>query len=785
MTQNKQLGKTIQQILNNTNYTTPQKATATQLHNSIASTVLSSVKDRWDNSENKKLNGRRASYLSAEFLMGRLVFNNLLCLEVLDEVDQQLTHLGTSLDKLEEIEDAALGNGGLGRLAACFLDSAVTVGVPLDGYGIRYKYGIFKQDIIDGFQVEEADDWTKHGDPWSIRKEDEAVKVVFADQTVLAVPYDMPIFGYGAEDIGTLRLWQAEPLKPFDFALFNDQKYDKSVEEKNRAEDISRVLYPNDDQDSGKILRLKQQYFFTSASIQDLIRKFEKTHGSNYQDFPKYNTIQLNDTHPAIGIPELIRILTEEKGLDFSTASQIAKEVFNYTNHTVMAEALESWNVEMIESLLPQVMGIIRQMDDELTSTLLSEGVNKDTLKTMSIIQGNQVHMAEMSVYYSGKVNGVAAIHSQIIKNTIFNDWYKIYPDRFINMTNGVTQRRWLALCNPELSSLFTRLLGSSGWITDLSQLSKLEKYADDEEILKEFLSIKKVKREQLAEFLQEEKQITINPDSIFDTQIKRLHEYKRQLLNILTILALYFEIKDGTLTDFTPTTFLFGAKSAPGYRRAKGIIKLINEVSKLIANDPLVSKYIQVEFVPNYNVTAAEFLIAASDVSEQISTAGTEASGTGNMKFMMNGAVTLGTYDGANVEIVGEAGRENNYIFGATVEELAELRPNYDPMKIYESDPLIKRSLDALIDGTLSDNGTGLFQELHSTLIRPTGYSTADQYFLLHDFNDYLETRKRVNRDYNQSMDFARKCWLNICRSGKFSSDRTISQYGKEIWMV
>lgn len=781
----KQLGDTIQQILDTVSYTTPQEATAAQLHQSVATTVIAGAMDRWQAAEEKKMKGRRASYLSAEFLMGRLVYNNLLCLGVLEEVDQELERLGTSLDKLEEIEDAALGNGGLGRLAACFLDSAVTVGVPLDGYGIRYKYGIFKQNIVDGFQEEEADDWTRHGDPWSIRREDEAVHINFSDQTVNAVPYDMPIFGYGAEDVGTLRLWQAEPLTPFDFQLFNDQEYDASVEDKNRAEDISRVLYPNDDQESGKVLRLKQQYFFSSASMQDLLRKFEEVHGTDYSQFPKYHTVQLNDTHPAIAIPEFIRILVQEKNVPFEKASQLAKEVFNYTNHTIMAEALESWDVGMLEQYLPKVMEILRQMDDALVEDLTDKGVAEDTLETLRLIQDGRVHMAQVSVYYSGKINGVAELHSQIIKDTLFHDWYTIYPERFTNMTNGVTQRRWLALCNPELSALYTRLLDSDAWMTDLSQLKGLEKYADDEEVLKEFLAIKKLKRQQLTDFLQREKGIIINPDTIFDTQIKRLHEYKRQFLNILTILALYFEIKDGKLTDFTPTTFLFGAKSAPGYYRAKGIIKLINEVSDFISKDPEVSQLIQVVFVPNYNVTCAEYMIAASDVSEQISTAGTEASGTGNMKFMMNGAVTLGTYDGANVEIVAEAGREHNYIFGAEVEELNEIRATYDPREIYNSNPLIKRVLDTLVDGTLDDGGSGIFEELYNTLLQPTGWSEADQYFLLYDFMDYLETRKQVNQDYKDSMEFAKKCWINLSNSGKFSSDRTISQYGEEIWKV
>lgn len=765
--------------------TTPAKATPYQLHTAVSHAIMAGIADRWLVSDEKHRNVRHAYYFSAEFLMGRMIYNNLLCLGMTEEVSQLLEKNGASLDSFEEIEDCALGNGGLGRLAACFLDSAATLNLPLDGYGIRYKYGLFKQKIEGGCQKEEADDWTRYGDPWSLRREDESVRVEFADQTIVAVPYDMPVIGYGTDNIGTLRLWQAEPIQAFDFNLFNAQQYDAAVAERNRAEDISRVLYPNDSTDDGKILRLKQQYFFCSASLQDIIRKYKKKYGNDFSHFAEMNAIQLNDTHPVISIPELIRLLTDKESLSFDEALAICKQVFAYTNHTILAEALEKWNQHLMERTIPRVFHIIVKLDQYLGGELHQKGVAGDKEYSMRILQHGVVHMAYMAIYCSRYVNGVAQLHTEILKNDVLRDWYQIYPERFQNKTNGITQRRWLALCNPGLSSLLTRLLGNESWKTDLSQLKKLEKYVEDEAVMRELCEIKLENHKKLADFAQKKDGIIIDPNTCFDVQIKRLHEYKRQFLNILAILELYYEIAEGSLTDFTPTTFIFAAKSAPGYARAKGIIKLINEVADLIDRDDRVRGKIKVAFLANYNVSYAEKIIAAADVSEQISTAGKEASGTGNMKLMANGAVTLGTLDGANIEIVEEAGSINEYIFGATVEEIQSVQEHYNPNGMYHNDYKIKRVLNALVDGTLNDGGSGIFRELHDSIVYGASWHRPDQYFLLLDFERYLEAKKQVARDYKDQLIFAKKRWMNICNSGKFSSDRTIAEYAKDIWHI
>ena len=754
-----------------------------ELHNVISTAVMSYIADDWKNSKDYRFKNRTAFYFSAEFLVGRAIYNNLVSKEIYKEVENELNKLGVSLKAMEDVEDAALGNGGLGRLAACFLDSAATLDIPLDGYGIRYKYGLFKQDIINGFQTETADDWTQFGDPWSVRMENDAITVEFKDMSVKAVPYDMPVIGYGTSNVGTLRLWQSESLVPFDFDLFNAQKYDKSVALKNRAEDISRVLYPNDDNNEGKKLRLKQQYFFSSASLQDIIRKFKLIHGNDFGTFADFITIQLNDTHPVISIPELIRLLTENEKVMFEDAVEICKKVFNYTNHTIMQEALEKWDLKLIRDTIPQVLDIIKKLDKMLKAELKKANVDKQKASKMQIIQDKRVHMAYLAIFCSKYVNGVARIHTDILKTDVLKDWYELYPEKFQNKTNGITQRRWLLLCNNELSELITELLGNNDWITDLDKLKELEKYSDDENVLNRFIAIKEAKKKQLVEYIKVHDGVEIDENSIFDIQIKRLHEYKRQLLNALSILELYFEIKEGTLKDFIPTTFIFGAKSAPGYARAKGIIKLINEIAKLIENDKEVSKYIKVVFVKNYNVSYAEKLVAAAEVSEQISTAGTEASGTGNMKLMLNGAVTLGTYDGANIEIVEEAGEENNYIFGARVEDIEEIKETYSSKELYETDEKIKRVLDALVDGTLKDGKTKIFKELYDSILKGASWHKPDHYYLLLDFNDYVETKKKVNSDYKNKKEFYKKCWLNMCNAGKFSSDRTIKEYAEEIW--
>jgi len=761
-------------------------ATPHQLHEAVARLVMSRLADSWKKSEAKQAGGKRAYYFSAEFLVGRAVYNNLLSMKMTDEVQAYLREAGSSLNALEDIEDAALGNGGLGRLAACFLDSAATQGFPLDGYGIRYKFGLFAQKFEDGFQKEGLDDWTRYGDPWSIRREDESVAVAFAGQTVRAVPYDMPIIGYGGKSINTLRLWQAEAVTEFDFDKFNDQKYDQALTEKNRAEDISRVLYPNDTTDLGKALRIRQQYFFCSASIQDIIRKHVAKYGPHFENFSSLYAMQLNDTHPTVAICELIRIFTDDYGMDFEDAFSIAKQTFNYTNHTVMAEALEKWNLKLYRRVLPRISEIIKMIDRRMTAEFRAGGRKyTEHLEPCRILKDGCINMANLAIYGSGTVNGVAKIHTQILKDDVLKDWYAIHPEMFQNKTNGVTQRRWLALCNPELSSLLTRLLGNDSWITDLSRLKKLDKFADDESVLDEFAAVKYQKKQQLSEYISNKEGIDIPADFVYDVQIKRLHEYKRQLLNAFSILDIYFGLKDSRIKDFTPTAFIFGAKAAPGYVRAKGIIKLINEIGKMVNSDPEVNGKIRVAFVQNYNVSYAEKLVCASDLSEQISTAGTEAAGTGNMKQMINGAPTLGTYDGANVEIVAEAGIENNYIFGARVEDIAEIRCSYDARKIYEENPRIARILDALVDGTLDDGGTGVFRELRCSILEGASWHKPDQYFLLLDFDSYMDAKLRAISEYRNSHVFMRKAFLNTVRSGYFSSDRTIAEYARQIWKI
>lgn len=762
-----------------------KSATPQQIHNALGDTVMELYSDRWNASREEHLSKRRAAYLSMEFLVGRAVYNNLLCLGIYDEVQEVFDGLGLSLADLEVIEDAALGNGGLGRLAACFLDSASTLSLPLDGYGIRYKYGLFKQSIVDGFQCEDIDDWTKYGDCWSKRCEEDTVVINYNGQTVKAVPYDMPIFGCKTENVGTLRLWQAEPVKEFDFDTFNRQNYLEASKEKIYAEDISRVLYPNDDTNEGKKLRLKQQYFFSCASLTDILKKHKARYGT-LENLADYISIQLNDTHPVISIPELIRQLVDIEGYSFDKALAIAKKVFNYTNHTVMQEALEKWWIGLVEEVLPRIYEIIIQINEELIAEMYANDVEKDKINRIKIIKGELIHMADMACYASGHINGVAEIHTQILKDTVLSDWYSLYPERFRNETNGITQRRWLALCNMELSGLITELLGTDEWVVNLDMLKDLAKYADDEEILNKFISIKQTKKNQLADFIKAHDGVEVNPESVFDIQIKRLHEYKRQLLNAFSVLWIYYGIKDGSIKNFTPTTFIFGAKSAPGYRRAKAIIKYINEIGKIVSSDPETKDLLKVVFVQNYNVSYAEKLVAGADISEQISTAGTEASGTGNMKLMLNGAVTLGTYDGANIEIVQEAGEENNYIFGAKVEELEKIVSEYDSRKVFASNPMIKKVVSSLIDGTVSDGGSGDFRELYTSLLDGASWHAPDHYYLLGDLESYVETKLKSNSDYSENrLAFAKKQWLNMCNAGKFSSDRTIADYAENIWNI
>lgn len=748
------------------------------LYDAVSRAAMKHAKSKWE----ETAQGKKVCYLSAEFLTGRLIYSNLQNLGLLNQLAELFNENNIDLGIFEEVEDAALGNGGLGRLAACFLDSAATQGIPMNGYGIRYKYGLFKQYFEDGFQKETADDWQRFGDPWSVRRDDEKVAIEFKDQTVYAVPYDMPVIGYGANTINTLRLWQAEPVCEFDFALFNDQKFELAVRERDNAEAISSVLYPNDETDKGKKLRLKQQYFFSSASLQDMIKTYKLKYGSDFSHFSDEYSIQLNDTHPVVSIPEFVRLLTNE-GVSFRKAFTIAKQTFAYTNHTIMAEALEKWDVKLFKSVLPNVYRYIVLINKALQKELDSMHITEDSQKQYLIVDdSNRIHMARLAIFGTHSTNGVAKIHTELLKTVVLKEWYSLYPERFNNKTNGITQRRWLALSNMELSGFITDKIGTA-WVTDLEKLKNLEQYKDNHEVIEQFAKIKRIKKQQLAEYIEKREGIKLDPDFIFDVQVKRLHEYKRQLLNAFSILDIYFGIKDGRIKQFHPTVFLFGAKAAPGYYRAKGIIKYINEIAKLINSDSSVSNKMKVVFLSNYNVSYAEKIMPAADISEQISTAGTEASGTSNMKFMLNGAVTLGTYDGANIEIVEQAGEENNYIFGARVEEIKEIESTYNAQKIYDQTPRIKAVVDTLVNGMFDDGGTGMFRELYDSLLKGASWHKPDHYYLLLDFLSYCDKKLKTNADYSDSFLFAQKCFMNTANAGQFSSDRTIKQYANEIW--
>lgn len=752
-----------------------------EIFNAISLTILEEIINDWNKTTETYSKGRMAYYLSAEFLMGRALGNNLMNLGIYDEVKETLEELNIDLNKIEEMEeDAGLGNGGLGRLAACFIESAATMEMPLIGYGIRYSNGLFKQNIENGFQTECEDTWLKYGDVWSIRKDDETEIIEFADMTVKAVPYDVPIIGYKTKNINTLRLWQCEALREFDFNLFNNQQYIEAVSARNKAEDISRVLYPNDTAEAGKILRLRQQYFFSSASMKDIIKRYKDKFGNDFSEFAKYNAAQLNDTHPTISILEFIRILVDNEKVKFEDALAMAKEFFAYTNHTILAEALEKWDIRLIERLFPRILQIAHQVDEALIKELRQKGYDEGAIWNFRIISNGVMRMANLAIFVGRAVNGVAALHTEILKKNELNNWYKLYPDKFQNKTNGITPRRWLRLCNEELSEFITELLGSEEWIKNLELLRGLEKYKDDEKVLKRLMEIKHIKKVQLAEYIKQEEGIQVDPNSFFDIQIKRLHEYKRQLLNALYILDLYYRIKENSNLDIPKTTFIFGAKAFPGYRRAKGIVKFINEIARLIDNDLEVSKKIKVVFVHNYRVSYAQKLFPGSDLSKQISTAGKEASGTGNMKFMLNATPTFGTYDGANIEIVQESGEENNYIFGLRVEDIETIKHSYDPKLYYRQNPSIKRVVDTLVDGTLDDGRTGYFVDLYNALLEER-----DQYYVLADFELFKKTQEKVFQDYKDEKNWAKKCFANLYSSGVFSSDRTIRQYAREIWDI
>ncbi len=761
-------------------------ATPWEYWTALSRTIIESIADQWEATRRSYAAARQAHYFSAEFLVGRSLQNNLVNLGIYKEVAEAVSAHGFDLGELEEMEtDAALGNGGLGRLAACFMDSAATGELPLTGYGILYRYGLFRQEIENGFQHEYPDVWMERGHPWLVRRDDDRQCIHYNDMEVWAVPYDLPVIGYGTQNVNTIRLWKAEPAEEFDFNLFNSQRFDDAVVQRNRVNDIWRVLYPNDTSYEGKVLRVRQQYFFVSASLQDIVRKHKSAHGDDLSRFAEFHAVQLNDTHPSIGIPELMRILTVENGMDWDAAWNVTRRTFAYTNHTVLSEALEKWDIGIFQFLFPAIADIVRRIDAQFRTEMAARGVMHDRIQIMAPIGDGKVQMAWIACYGAFSINGVAGLHTQILRNRTLRDWYQIYPDRFNNKTNGVTPRRWLRVCNPELSALLTELSGGEDWIRDLDRIRELEKYADDPDVMRRFLEIKQEKKRQLAAFIRKSEFVEIDPDTVFDIQIKRLHEYKRQLLNALQILHLYFRMKDNPALDLPPTTFIFGAKAAPGYLRAKAVIKLINEIARLVAQDPAVTGRLRVVFVHNYNVSSAEKLFPAADISEQISTAGLEASGTGNMKFMMNGAVTLGTLDGANVEIAKTVGNENIQIFGVRVEDMDATRSYYNPKWHYQNIPGLKRVLDALVDGTLQDGGTGMFQDLYQSLLTGSTWQPADPYFVLGDFKDYVIARDLLAASWKDRLAWAKKCWINIVRSGVFSSDRTIGEYARDIWKI
>ena len=793
-------------ILNNIKYRfrkTLETANKQELFQAVAYTAKDIIIDNWlaTHKEYEKEDAKTVYYLSMEFLMGRALGNNLINLCCYKEVAEVLREMGLDINTIEDQEpDAALGNGGLGRLAACFLESLSTLNYPAYGCGIRYRYGMFKQKIVNGEQVEVPDEWLKYGNPFEIKRPEYVQEIKFGGyvrieydpklgrnryvldgyQSVLAVPYDIPVVGYGNGIVNSLRIWDAEPVVQFNLDSFDKGDYMNAVEQENLAKNIVEVLYPNDNHYSGKELRLKQQYFFVSASLQQVIKKFKMTH-DDLHELPEKVVFQLNDTHPTVAVAELMRILVDEEDLEWEDAWSIVTKCCAYTNHTIMAEALEKWPVDLFMRLLPRVYQIIDEINRRFNAKIEELYPNQDCkIKNMAILYEGQVRMANLAIAGSFSVNGVARLHTEILKKRELHDFYEMMPDKFNNKTNGITQRRFLLHGNPLLADWVTQKLGSDAWITDLSQMAKLKPLADDSKSRKEFREIKRKNKIRLAEYIKEHNGIDVDPDSIFDVQVKRLHEYKRQLLNIMHIMALYNRLKDDPQMPFYPTTFIFGAKAAAGYETAKQTIKLINAVADKINNDPAVNDKIKVVFIENYCVSNAEIIFAASDVSEQISTASKEASGTGNMKFMLNGAVTLGTMDGANVEIVEEVGAENAFIFGLTSEEVMnfEAHGGYSPREIYNNDGEVQRVMNQMVDGTYTNGDTEVFRKLFNSLL------DKDVYFILKDFRAYSDASERVNELYRKDLKaFTRMEILNVAASGKFSSDRTIEEYIKDIW--
>ena len=784
-----------------------EEATPQQLFQAVSYAVKEAIIDDWlaTQKQYEKDDPKTVYYMSMEFLLGRALGNNLINMTAYKEVKEALEEMGIDLNVIEDQEpDPALGNGGLGRLAACFLDSLATLGYAAYGCGIRYRYGMFKQKIKDGYQVEVPDNWLKDGNPFELRRPEYAKEVRFGgnirveyDETgkthfvqenyesVMAIPYDYPIVGYGNHIVNTLRIWDAEAIVNFQLDSFDRGDYHKAVEQENLAKNIVEVLYPNDNHYAGKELRLKQQYFFVSASIQAAVEKFKKKHG-DITKLPEKVTFQMNDTHPTVAVAELMRILLDEENLGWNEAWDITTKCCAYTNHTIMAEALEKWPIDLFSKLLPRIYQIIQEIDRRFIEQVRAQYPgNEEKVRKMAILMDGQVKMAHLAIVAGYSVNGVAKLHTEILKNQELKDFYQMMPEKFNNKTNGITQRRFLMHANPLLADWVTEKLGTKEWITDLSKMSGLKEWLDDEEALKEFMTIKFKNKERLAAYIKEHNGVEVDPRSIFDVQVKRLHEYKRQLLNILHVMYLYNQIKEHPEMSFYPKTYIFGAKASAGYIRAKEIIKLINSVADVINNDRSINGKLKVVFIEDYRVSNAELIFAAADISEQISTASKEASGTGNMKFMMNGAPTLGTMDGANVEIVDEVGIENAFIFGLSADEVINYEQNggYNPYDIYNNDPDIRRVVDQLVDGTYSNGDKEMYRDLYNSLLNSQGGSRADMYFILKDFRSYADAQARAMEAYKDTEKWAKMALKNTACCGKFSADRTIQEYVDDIW--
>ena len=782
------------------------EASRQEIFQAVSYTVKDVIIDQWIATQHvlDRDDPKILYYMSMEFLMGRALGNNLINLTCYNEVKEALAEMGVDLNLIEDEEpDPALGNGGLGRLAACFMESLATLGYPAYGCGIRYHYGMFRQKIKDGFQIEEPDDWLKNGYPFELKRPEHSYEVKFGGyvsaktdetgrthfvhenyQSVLAIPYDMPIIGYNNNVVNTLMIWDAEPKQSFELDAFDKGDYKKAVEQQNLARNLVEVLYPNDNHIAGKELRLKQQYFFVSASLQRAVDRFKKNH-ADISMLPEKVAIQMNDTHPTVAVAELMRILLDDEGLSWDEAWSITTKTCAYTNHTIMAEALEKWPIEIFSRLLPRIYQIVEEINRRFILKIQEEFPNDgDKIRKMAIIYDGQVKMAHLAIAASYSVNGVARLHTEILKKRELNDFYQMFPQKFNNKTNGITQRRFLMHGNPLLAAWVTEHIGAD-WITNLSYMSKLAIYADDEKMQQEFMNIKYQNKLRLAKYIQQHNGVEVDPRSIFDVQVKRLHEYKRQLLNILHVMYLYNELKEHPDMEFIPRTFIFGAKAAAGYRNAKLTIKLINSVADVINNDKSIDGKIKVVFIEDYKVSNAELIFAAADVSEQISTASKEASGTGNMKFMLNGALTLGTMDGANVEIAEEVGKDNIFIFGMSADEVIEheKKRDYDPMQIFNQDQDVRKVLMQLINGMYSPNDPELFRDLYNSLLNTQCTQYADTYFILADFRSYVEAQKRVMEAYKDEKNWAKSAILNVAHSGKFSSDRTIQEYVDDIW--